>query len=110
MILYLFYLTFFLPVRKSPERRLGASARDAWDVRRHAFFRSLDWDALLQRKIQPPFKPTVKSSYDVSNFDPEFTRDRPVLTPSRENYGSSPPDAIFANFEYVAPDRRTQRD
>ena len=97
------------PVRKSPERRLGASQRDAWDVRRHAFFRSLDWDALLQRRIPPPFKPTVKSSYDVSNFDPEFTRDRPVLTPSRENYDSKPPDQIFKGFEYVAPDRKMMK-
>ena len=93
-------------LRKSPERRLGASQRDAWDVRRHNFFRNMDWDGLLQRKVQPPFKPTVKSSYDVSNFDPEFTRDRPVLTPSRENYDSRPPDAIFKGFDFSVDSRR----
>lgn len=92
-------------LRKSPERRLGASQRDAWDVRRHAFFRSLDWDALLHRKTVPPFKPTVKGNYDVSNFDPEFTRDQPLLTPSRENLDSRPPETLFKEFEYMAPDR-----
>ena len=52
-------------LRKAPERRLGASPRDAWDVRRHAFFRILDWDALLQRKIQPPFKPNIRGTYSM---------------------------------------------
>jgi len=91
-------------LRKSPERRLGASPRDAWDVRRHAFFRILDWDALLQRRIQPPFKPNIRGTYDVSNFDPEFTRDKPILTPSRENMDNRLPANLFDGFDFIAPD------
>ena len=30
-------------------------------------------NSLLQRKIQPPFKPAVESALDVANFDAEFT-------------------------------------
>ena len=88
-------------LRKSPERRLGNTPRDAWDVRRHAFFRMLDWDALLHRKLQPPFRPNVRGAYDVSNFDPEFTRDKPVLTPSRENSGDRMPVNLFRGFDYI---------
>lgn len=48
-------------MRKNPERRLGSSERDAEDVKKQAFFRQVVWDDLLQRKIKPPFVPTVVS-------------------------------------------------
>ncbi|KAA0713072.1 Serine/threonine-protein kinase N2 [Triplophysa tibetana] len=45
-------------LRRNPERRLGAGERDAEEVKRHPFFRNMDWDALLAKKTQPPFMPT----------------------------------------------------
>ncbi|KFM60785.1 Serine/threonine-protein kinase N2, partial [Stegodyphus mimosarum] len=44
-------------LRKNPERRLGASERDAEDVKKQAFFRNIRWDDLLMRKVKPPFIP-----------------------------------------------------
>lgn len=49
-------------LRRNPERRLGASERDAEDVKKQPFFRQLDWEALLERKLAPPFRPTIVSS------------------------------------------------
>ena len=55
-------LIFFAQLlRKNPDRRLGASERDAEDVKKQAFFRNVSWDELLMRKIKPPFVPTVVS-------------------------------------------------
>lgn len=48
-------------LRKHPDRRLGASEKDAEDVKKQQFFRTVNWDDLLQRKIKPPFVPTVVS-------------------------------------------------
>lgn len=48
-------------LRKHPDRRLGASEKDAEDVKKQQFFRSVCWDDLLQRKVKPPFVPTVVS-------------------------------------------------
>ena len=44
----------------------------------HAFFKDLDFDALMRREIRPEFQPTVKSATDTSNFDAEFTDEQVV--------------------------------
>jgi len=33
----------------------------------------MDWQKVLDKKIEPKFKPKVKSIMDISQFDPEFT-------------------------------------
>lgn len=71
-------------LRKNPEKRLGTSEKDAEDVKKQAFFRNINWEDLLAKKIKPPFVPTVKSLEDVSNFDEEFTSERPILTAPKE--------------------------
>lgn len=89
---------------KSPTRRLGASQADAEDVKRQAFFRSINWEQLLARKIKPPFKPTIKSPEDVGNFDEEFTREKPHLSPPEESWLSkelsSNEQLMFQDFDY----------
>ncbi|XP_017775641.1 PREDICTED: serine/threonine-protein kinase N isoform X2 [Nicrophorus vespilloides] len=90
-------------LRKNPERRLGSSDRDADDVRKQAFFRSINWEDLLHRKIRPPFVPTVHSLEDVSNFDEEFTSEKPQLTPPKEPRPLTDQDQnLFKDFTYMA--------
>ncbi|KAF1606356.1 UNVERIFIED_CONTAM: Protein kinase C-like 1B, partial [Eudyptes robustus] len=43
-------------------------------IRAHPFFREIDWDALEDRKVRPPFKPRIKNRRDVNNFDADFTK------------------------------------
>lgn len=46
-------------LRKNPNVRLGAKPKRADAIRRHRFFRTIDWDALLRREISPPIVPIV---------------------------------------------------
>ena len=39
-------------------------------MREHPFLVSVDFKALVARQIAAPWKPTVKSKTDVSQFDP----------------------------------------
>ena len=66
---------------REPELRLGSGPTDAQEIMSHAFFRNTNWDDVKEKRIQPPFVPTIKSATDTSNFDSEFTSVTPVLTP-----------------------------
>ncbi|KAK7167011.1 hypothetical protein R3I94_001418 [Phoxinus phoxinus] len=90
-------------LRRNPERRLGSGEKDAEDIRKQPFFRSMDWDALLQRRVPPPFVPALTGKEDVSNFDSEFTNEAPTLTPPRERRNLSRKDQdYFRDFDYVS--------
>ncbi|KAG7492502.1 hypothetical protein MATL_G00015250 [Megalops atlanticus] len=68
---------------KTPHKRLGCVVAHGGEeaIKAHPFFREIDWGLLEQRRIKPPFKPRIKTKRDVNNFDQDFTREEPVLTP-----------------------------
>ena len=47
------------------------------------FLQRIEWEKLLNKEVPPVFKPIVRSKYDISNFDEEFTREEPILTPPK---------------------------
>uniref|UniRef100_A0A3B4EVZ4 protein kinase C n=1 Tax=Pundamilia nyererei TaxID=303518 RepID=A0A3B4EVZ4_9CICH len=90
-------------LRRNPERRLGSGEKDAEEVKKQPFFRVMDWEALLQRKVPPPFVPNIVGKEDVSNFDEEFTNEPPALTPPRERRALSRREQdYFKDFDYVS--------
>lgn len=60
-------------LQKDPTKRLD----DAQQIKSHPFFKNIDWKKLLDKGYQPPFKPTVNGFLDTSNFDQDFTNERP---------------------------------
>ncbi|KAK1785646.1 hypothetical protein P4O66_018988 [Electrophorus voltai] len=67
------------------------------------YVHNIDWEALLQRTVVPPFLPSVGGKEDVSNFDAEFTAEAPDLTPPREPRSLSRRDQhYFRDFDYVS--------
>ncbi|AAS50743.2 ABL028Wp [Eremothecium gossypii ATCC 10895] len=61
---------------RDPKRRLGYNGAD--EIKRHPFFSQLSWKRLWMKGYIPPYKPPVMSALDTSNFDQEFTREKPV--------------------------------
>uniref|UniRef100_A0A8C3CUV9 protein kinase C n=1 Tax=Cairina moschata TaxID=8855 RepID=A0A8C3CUV9_CAIMO len=90
-------------LRKCPERRLGAGERDAEEIKIQAFFKEIDWDALYARTLKPPFVPTLRDPTDVSNFDEEFTSQKPIVTPPEEvAFLTNKEQAVFKDFDFVS--------
>lgn len=56
---------------------------------------------MLAKRVAPPFLPTVNGRADTSNFDEEFTREIPILTPVNAML-TGEEQREFANFSYVA--------
>ena len=57
---------------KKQNNRLGAQNGFA-EIRVHPFFSGFNFDALLAKKLTPPFIPKLSGKLDVGNFDEEFT-------------------------------------
>lgn len=59
--------------------RLGSGPTDAEEIKAHPFFRGIDWEAVMRKEVVPEFKPPNRlGSIDTSNFDIEFTAEKPV--------------------------------
>uniref|UniRef100_A0A671RBS3 Serine/threonine-protein kinase Sgk1 n=1 Tax=Sinocyclocheilus anshuiensis TaxID=1608454 RepID=A0A671RBS3_9TELE len=94
-------------LEKDHTRRLGY--RDDFVIKGHEFFSSINWDDLEQKKLPPPFNPSVESQYDISNFDPEFTEE---TVPNSVCFSSGlsivnasvmEADEAFLGFSYAPP-------
>jgi len=49
-------------LNRNPTRRLGAGPEGAQEIMRHAFFSTIDWDKVHQKKTNPP-KPRVQTEH-----------------------------------------------
>uniref|UniRef100_A0A4W6D120 Ribosomal protein S6 kinase beta-2 n=1 Tax=Lates calcarifer TaxID=8187 RepID=A0A4W6D120_LATCA len=89
-------------LKKNPAQRLGSSKADYADIQKHPFFKHVNWDDLLNKRVEPPYKPQLQSDEDVSQFDTRFTRQTPVDSPDDTSLSHSA-ELAFAGFTYVAP-------
>ncbi|KAJ3562116.1 hypothetical protein NP233_g9773 [Leucocoprinus birnbaumii] len=84
---------------REPLARLGV--KGAEEIKRHPFFyKHIDFRKLSEKKIQPPFKPSVASPVDVSNFDTVFTEEAPIDSYVEGSNLSSTVQAQFSGFSY----------
>ena len=89
-------------LKRSPLQRLGSGSEDAELIKRHAFFRHINWNDLLLRRAEPPIKPSLVSDDDTSLFDTRFTKQTPIDSPD-ESILSESANMAFLGFTYVAP-------
>ncbi|KAG8238651.1 hypothetical protein J437_LFUL018399 [Ladona fulva] len=91
---------------KNAAKRLGCVSSQGGEaaIRVHPFFRDMDWEALEARRIKPPFKPKIKSKKDALNFDTEFTKEEPILTPVNSDVVQAINQEEFKGFSFINPD------
>ncbi|CEP06939.1 hypothetical protein [Parasitella parasitica] len=88
-------------LNRDPKKRLGAGPSDAAEIKEHPFFHGVNWADMLAKRVPPPFCPSINGPLDTSNFDEEFTRERPALTPINSVLNRAEQQE-FQSFSYVA--------
>lgn len=68
--------------QRQSAQRLGSAPSDAEQIKNHQFFKHISWNDVINRKLEPPFKPTLASEDDVSQFDKRFTTAAPIDSPA----------------------------
>jgi serine/threonine protein kinase len=93
-------------LRKEPSKRLGSNMpKDLATIKKHRFFRHIDWKKLAAREMEPPIQPLITDPELAENFSPEFTdlSLSPVVTrfdgPWSAHSGKDDP---FGGFSFVA--------
>ncbi|EFN66025.1 Ribosomal protein S6 kinase beta-2 [Camponotus floridanus] len=89
-------------LKRQVVQRLGSGLEDAEQIKNHNFFKHINWQDVIARKLDPPFKPSLKSADDTSQFDEQFTATVPVDSPVESTLSESA-NMIFQGFTYVAP-------
>uniref|UniRef100_A0A182KDI9 Tektin-1 n=1 Tax=Anopheles christyi TaxID=43041 RepID=A0A182KDI9_9DIPT len=89
-------------MKRQVSQRLGSGPTDGQAVRAHPFFKNVNWDDVVKRRLDPPIKPVLASEDDVSQFDTKFTKEIPVDSPDETTLSESV-NLIFQGFTYVAP-------
>uniref|UniRef100_A0A673TRH0 Ribosomal protein S6 kinase beta-2 n=1 Tax=Suricata suricatta TaxID=37032 RepID=A0A673TRH0_SURSU len=96
-------------LKRNPSQRIGGGPGDAADVQRHPFFRHINWDDLLARRVDPPFRPSLGFTYVapsvLDSIKEGFSFQPKLRSPRRLN--SSPRTPVsplkFSPFEGFRP-------
>ena len=87
-----------------PNKRLGQGPNGSENIKKHPFFKGVNWRDAWQKKIKPPFIPKLKNDTDLKYFDTMFT-DEPIDGPKRKNTNRDrdrEPSNEYNGFTYVA--------
>jgi len=64
-------------LNKNPSKRLGSKA-GIWEIKNHKWCKNLNWKAIYNRKVIPPYLPHIRQS----NFESEFCDQKiPIMCP-----------------------------
>lgn len=89
-------------LRKEPGKRLGVKGKaDIAIMKKHRFFRKLDWTKLANRELEAPIRPLITNPELAENFDKQFTGMAFSPTDDRSNGPLSSTDP-FGGFSFVA--------
>jgi len=83
---------------RQPQSRL----QDYELIKKHPWFDSINWGKLLNKEINPPFIPSVKSADDLGNIDKEFLEQEVDEEDEEENDTVVKPDT-FGGFTFQSP-------
>jgi len=83
---------------RNPETRLA----DPREIKKVAFFSTVNWDDVYNKRVVPEYIPPVSDSHDTTQIDSCFTDEAPSLDPDEPASVSVQDQKDFAGFTFVA--------
>ncbi|BFG36613.1 hypothetical protein CerSpe_228870 [Prunus speciosa] len=87
-------------LQKDASHRLGSGPLGCEEIKRHKWFKPINWKRLDAREIQPSFRPQVSGKQCIANFDKCWTDMSVVDSPAASPNAAGNP---FTGFSYVRP-------
>jgi len=85
-------------LNRDPTKRLS----NGLEIQKHEWFADINFDDLLLKKIDPPFKPFIASPTDLKYFDPEFTEEMsPLMSYVDTKLSETLDEKFFGGFTYT---------
>ncbi|KAL5291832.1 RPS6KA5.2 family protein [Megaselia abdita] len=83
---------------KNPYTRIGSGKTKSKEIKKHAFFKGINWVKLKNKQYTPAIIPKIKNELDTQNFSEEFTSlpvvNSPGTIPDNTKY-------LFRGFSYT---------
>ena len=120
-------------LERDPNKRLGKKTSPYGPIKDHPFFVQMNWEGLVNRQVDSPFKPIIvsstitslnftlkktkffklsfiqKSASDINNFDTDFTNENPKLSKIDNNLVKTIDTTLFKGFSFVNEDFRRNK-
>lgn len=82
-----------------PKKRLGI--KGANEIKNHIFFKEIDWDAIYNKKIKPPFMPRITKPDETRYIHNEFLDENPVDSYKIDDSINSKDDKFREDFDFI---------
>ncbi|OQR97992.1 kinase, partial [Thraustotheca clavata] len=98
-------------LERNVEKRLGSGKSTMFQVRgvaaikKHPFFKDIDWGLLELRKMTPPVIPTLTDALDTSCFAESFTKMKVTIDEKDSKKREPLESPLFKRFSFTAADR-----
>lgn len=83
-------------------KRMGSGINDSEELKKHPFFKGINWKNVYDKKYKPSFIPKVKYDEDLSNFDRMFTDEDPKSCYDKMNlFNRQNSENKYDDFTYI---------
>ena len=93
-----------------PKKRIGAGPNGVEDLKKHPYFKKIDWKELENKNVKAPFVPDLNGETDLKYFDKMFTDEINITRESDELNETNKTIDNYVNFSYYDPTNASFKD
>ena len=93
-----------------PKKRIGAGPNGVEDLKKHPYFKGIDWKELENKNVKAPFVPDLNGETDLKYFDKMFTDEINITRESDELNETNKTIDNYVNFSYYDPTNASFKD